>query len=137
MKSLLRLALAVAMLSALPLMAYPCSVWRYWHRRRVDPFGHGWTAAGSDWGIPGLYEGTLAFAGPCCATDFHIEFFVVPRGVSIDYLTPEGGPFGSNPSTRFSATSDGVLWTRVLIADSGQLLRSSRNVTCPWGIVSS
>jgi hypothetical protein len=118
--SLTRIVLALTLLASTPLAAYPVA-WGGAGGAGLDPFGHGWTVGvtstgGTAWGIPGLGLGTLPFLGPCCATDFHIEFFGVPAGVSIDYLTPEGGPFGFNESTRFSATGDGVLWTRVAVS---------------------
>jgi hypothetical protein len=117
MKMAIRLALALTILLALPLAAYPVA-WAGAGAAGVDPFGHTWSVGATvngntAWGMPGLFESTLDFAGPCCATDFHITFLGVPAGVSIDYVTPEGGPGGTNESTRFSATDDGVLWTRV------------------------
>jgi hypothetical protein len=112
MKTLVRAALAVALLSSLPLFAYPVAFGGS-GTTGADPFGHVWTTGGASWGIPGLGAGTTGFAGSCCATDFHIEFFGVPRGVEIDYVTDQGGPGGYNASTRFSATTDSLLWTRV------------------------
>jgi len=81
----------------------------------LDPFGHIWRIKIDSWGIPGLGDGTLGFAGPDSATDFHIRFDL-PRGVTID-PTPAGGPGGFEETTRFSNTSDSVLWDRVLDAD--------------------
>jgi len=121
MSNALRAVLAVALLSALPLAAYPVFFGGA-TPSGVDPFGHAWefgtTGDGrASWGIPGLGAGVLGFGGPSSAKDFHIQFFSADGSpVEIDYVTPEGGPGGYNESTRFSNTSASLLWTRV--ADS-------------------
>ena len=56
----------------------------------TDPWGHGWqwlnrgVGDNSVWGIPGAGEGNELFQGPDWVSDFHITFFDLPSGVTID-----------------------------------------------------
>ena len=83
----------------------------------VDSFGQIWRLEFDSgvyvWGMPGLGDGTLGFAGPDSAADFHIEFTGLPTGVTID-ATLASGPGGFETTTRFSNVSQSALWTRVI-----------------------
>ena len=56
----------------------------------TDPWGHGWqwlnTGIGGNsvWGIPGNAAGLELFQGPGWVSDFHITFFGLPAGITID-----------------------------------------------------
>lgn len=93
-----------------------------------DPFGHPFELilSGSTfvWGIPGLGRGTVPWAGPVAATDFHVDF---ASGWQVAETTMSPGGFTTE--TRFSvapfSTSDD-LWGRTVsgttvdfVADSG------------------
>ena len=82
----------------------------------LDAFGHTWRIKVDSWGIPGLGNGTLGFAGPDSALDFHIRFSGLPTSVVID-PSPASGPGGFEETTRFSNVTDGELWSRVIDAD--------------------
>jgi hypothetical protein len=86
----------------------------------TDPLGNPWVALNNQgdgsgsWGIPGLYQGVLQLPGNQSFTDFHITFLDRRQGVFIDPEPQPVAPDGSDESTRFSALTDFVLWTRVI-----------------------
>ena len=109
MKTALRLGLAAAVLSALPLMAYPVA-FSGSGASGVDPFGHSWSTDVSGWGCRDIVNGTLTFHGTVLR--HRLPYRVLWMGLTIDYdACGRAGVLYA--STRFSATSDGLLWTRV------------------------
>ncbi|MDX2178564.1 MAG: hypothetical protein SFV18_03160 [Bryobacteraceae bacterium] len=92
MKTVIRLALALALWASIPLLAFPITFWAGAGATGSDPFGNNWSvstnAAGNTvWGMPGSGL-TAQYTGPCCTNFFYIEFLNVPAGVSIDYSLP-------------------------------------------------
>jgi len=92
-----------------------------------DPLGHTWIlndqsllGGGTDnaWGIPGLGEGVINFAGGDWVTDLHVKFHDLPAGCAIDPTPAPTIPGGSDTSTRFSNLEDSVLWDRTIMGDT-------------------
>ena len=97
----------------------------------TDPLGQSWTFSGDDgvvdWGIPGVGEGAIPWAGADLITDFHITFDL-PAGITLNesflgtnFFTFRIAPFdpGSSEWTAMVTEDGKTVW---FVAGPGQEL---------------
>lgn len=117
LRSALAIACAIAGFSALalPAQAQTPLIWNGAGTSGVDPYGQGWlynvNSGVSGWGVPGVLNGTLNWAGPDSLFSFSVTFDALPGGVSIN--TPNAD---DNLGTRLSNVPAVSFWTANLDA---------------------